>query len=540
MKSGPRRGTSERAPAPPRPAPPAELANHLRAVLDHAPVVLFAVDREGVITLSEGRGLEALGLRPGEVVGRPLWELYPESEEIRAHVRRALGGESFTVNARRDGRVFETRFEPLCGEDGAILGSVGVALDITAPAGTQDRRAEGRLRAREEELRHAQKMDAVGRLAGGVAHDFNNLLTAILGHAQLLVDTLPADDPSHDSALEIQHAGQRAAQLTRQLLSFGRKQPLQVRVHDLLVVLGEVLPIMRAALGEAITLEARQALSEAWVRADRGELEQLMMNLTMNARDAMAESGSLTIQTDVVAIEAGEDERPAHLAAGPYVRVRFTDTGAGMAPEVRARAFEPFFTTKPRGQGLGLGLAMAYATMARCGGAIEVQSEPGRGTTITLLFPRASVPAAGAVETAEESFAEPRAPGGAETLLLVEDEDVVRLLLARMLEGLGYRVITAADADEALEILVLRSPRLDLLITDVVMPGRSGLELTEELRTRLPDLPVICISGYTEEELTRRILGTPSVTLLLKPFAPVTLARLVRERLDQRRPAGPA
>jgi two-component system, cell cycle sensor histidine kinase and response regulator CckA len=503
--------------------------SRLEATLESTADGILVLDEAWRVTAFNTRCAELWGIAP-EVLARGSFELLREValglvEDPQVTIEGALRivldpGLAWSERVTfRDGRVIECYSLPQR-IGGACVGRVFSFRDVT-----ERLRAEERLRAHDEELRHAQKMDALGRLAGGVAHDFNNLLTAILGHAQLLLESLPEGDP-RASALEIQAASQRAAALTRQLLSLGRKQATRLAAFDLQGLLDDSLPMLRAVLGEGVSLVCEGV--PGWVLVDRGEAEQLLMNLTVNARDAMAGHGTLRIACEPVTLMATDESRAGRLEAGEYVRLRVGDTGCGMDGLVRARAFEPFFTTKSRGQGLGLGLAMAYATMTRCGGSIEVESEPGAGATFTLMFPR--VEAGADVHRAEEPLARPL--GGREHVLVVEDEEVVRALVMRMLSGLGYRVSGAASADEALASLADAVAGPDLLVTDLVMPGRSGLGLAQALRARWPALPVVCISGYADDDTTRRMLSLPDVAFLPKPFAPDALARLIRARLD--------
>ncbi len=381
----------------------------------------------------------------------------------------------------------------------------------------EQKQTEEALRRSEEQLRQSQKMEAVGRLAGGVAHDFNNLLTSVLGHADLALKRVPTSDTLHDDLLEIMSAGTRAAALTQQLLAFSRKQVLEPRVVDLNATVSTIARMLRRTIGEDIDLLTLLAPDLGAVRADPVQMEQVILNLAVNARDAMPLGGQLVIET-----------RNVDLAEGPMVRVRVTDNGVGMTDEVRAHVFEPFYTTKEMGKGTGLGLATAYGIVKQSGGTIAVSSAPGQGSTFLVDLPRVQ----------GESVVQAPAPvplpgGGTETILLVEDEDAVRNLIRRVLEVHGYKVLTAPSAEAALEVSRLHAGPLDLLLTDVVMPGLSGPKLAERLLVERPAVRIILMSGYAATTLEQKVLLEPASAFLQKPFTSEHLMRRVREVLDQ-------
>jgi PAS domain S-box-containing protein len=347
-----------------------------RAVITSAPIVLFAWDHEGRFVLSEGKGLEPLGLVPGQVVGQSVFEVYRAYPHILADARRALGGEAFSTVTVIGAVRMEVWYSPVRDERGAVTTVIGVAADVTDKV------------ALEGQLRQAQKMEAVGRLAGGIAHDFNNLLTAILSYADFLLVSLGADHPAREDVDEIRRAALKAADLTRQLLAFSRRQVLQPKLLDLNAIVSEMEKLLRRLIGEDVMLSTRLQADLGVVRADPSQLEQVIVNLAVNARDAMPHGGTLTIET----AEADADEVRAHgqvvVAPGSYVMLRIRDTGEGMDAETRARLFEPFFTTKEQGRGTGLGLATVYGIVKQSGGYIWVESEPGHGTTFTVHLPR--------------------------------------------------------------------------------------------------------------------------------------------------------
>jgi nitrogen-specific signal transduction histidine kinase/FixJ family two-component response regulator len=380
----------------------------------------------------------------------------------------------------------------------------------------------------EEQLRQSQKMEAVGRLAGGVAHDFNNLLMVMSGAADLALEALPEGHPTRAELVEITDAAQRGASLTRQLLVFSRRQVIEPRFLDVNAVIGNVRGMLQRLVGEDVHIVQITDAAPASVLADGGQLEQILMNLAANARDAMPRGGTLTIKTARVTISDG-DERPSPgVPPGTYVEFTVSDTGVGMDADVKAHLFEPFFTTKPTGEGTGLGLAAVYGIVQQSGGHIVVSSEPGRGTTVTILLPFAedtSIPDAPAFEPV-------RLRGGTETILVVEDESAVRELVARILQRSGYDVIAAGCLKEALSQIQSRHAGIDLLLTDVVMPGDSGPKVAERLRKHFPDLPVLYMSGYTDAALGKYGVLNPGTSLLQKPFSSAQLLANVREMLD--------
>ena len=400
--------------------------------------------------------------------------------------------------------------------NGEPLRGIGISLDVT----------ERRMLS--EQYQQAQKMEAVGQLAGGVAHDFNNLLMVILGYCELLLADLDSADARQPDIEEIQKAGERAAGLTRQLLAFSRKQIIEPTLLDLNVVVGEMRVMLQRLIGENIRVLLGLWPDLPLVKADRGQVEQIVMNLAVNARDAMARGGTLTIETANIALD--EPYAKAHLGvtAGAYAALTVTDTGTGMTPEIQARLFEPFFTTKEPGRGTGLGLATVHGIVTQSGGSVSVHSEPGKGSSIRVYFPRA--------EGVEAAHAAPPPPapsaGTGQTVLVVEDEDGLRLLTRRLLQAQGYVVLTAASAEEAMA-LVDANPSIDLILTDVVMPGGSGPELTKQAVERRPALRVIYMSGYTEETIVHHGVLNPGIAFLHKPFTSDTLGKKIREELER-------
>ena len=389
------------------------------------------------------------------------------------------------------------------------------------------------LRKTEEHLRVAQRMESIGRLAGGIAHDFNNMLAIIINYAELGLQDLNDPDSLQSSLTEIRTAGSRAAALTRQLLAFSRKQVLQPQVLDLNKIVSGMEAMLRRLLGEDVSLEVALAMGLGKVMADPGQIEQVVMNLAVNARDAMPSGGRLTIETaDAACDQACADQHP-EIASGPHVRLSVTDTGCGIDERTRARLFEPFFTTKEVGKGTGLGLATAYGIVQQSGGVIQVHSEPGKGTTFTVLLPRE----VSAKESVTRAITLTTRAVRAETVLVVEDEDALRTLVERVLCRAGYIVLSAANGVEALRVFQQHKGSLHLLLTDVVMPEMNGRELAEQLVLQSPNLRVLYMSGYTDEAIVQRGALAPGTHFIGKPFNPAQLTRMVRKVLDNEAPS---
>jgi signal transduction histidine kinase len=395
----------------------------------------------------------------------------------------------------------------------------------------EERRAtEEALRKSEEELRHSQKMEAVGRLAGGVAHDFNNLLTAIIGYAELIATRTSSNSLAKQNADLIRKAGEQAAALTRQLLAFSRKQILQPKVIDLNALVVEMERLLLRVIGERFDLQSHPDAENGRVRADPSQLEQVVLNLGVNARDAMPRGGKLIIRTENVMLDrATAHQFSASLAEGEYVMLSVSDNGAGMDEETMSHIFEPFFTTKGPGKGTGLGLATVYGIVRQSGGGITVESELGHGSTFRMYLPVESAP----VEYTRTSFSPVEKSQNFETVLVVEDEDIVRELVCEVLEDQGYNVICAADGIEALEMADGHDGEIHLLVTDVIMPHMNGHELASKLTARRPDTRVLYVSGYSDNEIGDHGMLDPRYELLQKPFTPQVLARKIRDVLHE-------
>ncbi|HEV8393507.1 MAG TPA: PAS domain S-box protein [Vicinamibacterales bacterium] len=494
----------------------------LNAVVEGTPAAVFVKDVAGRYLMINSIGARAFGLTIDEITGKHDYELFPPgiADEIIEHDRRVLqSGEPQTLEEtatmRGVSRVFLTSRGVYRDAQGRIIGLVGFSRDITE------------LKRLEQQFRQAQKMEAVGQLAGGIAHDFNNLLTAIIGFGEMAFNGLAPGDPNRELLSEIRRAGDRAANLTRQLLAFSRKQVLRPEVVSLNALLSEVIKLLQRLISEDIELVLSADDTLGLTRIDTGQFEQAVINLAVNARDAMPQGGRLAIATRNVEIDEAYASARQEVEPGSYVMVSVSDTGHGMDEETRARIFEPFFTTKPVGEGTGLGLAMVYGFVKQSGGHVEASSEPGIGTTFRIFLPR--VFDAEATPVAAEELAP--IPKGHETVLLVEDEEVVRNLSRRVLQSAGYTVLVARHGPEAILLASQHEGPIHLLATDLVMPRMSGLEVASQLSQLLPDMRILLMSGYPNEAVIRHGVP-PGASLLQKPFNAVALARAVRQVLD--------
>lgn len=495
-------------------------ARRLAALFEATTAGVVEVSPDACILRANAAFGRMIGCDPGELAGLPVTELvFPEdrAEVLAQYARLAAGAGAVEADRRyrrKDGATVWARVSAVAvpGDDGRTECVAAVVTDLTA------------LRASEERFRQAQKMEAVGRLASGVAHDFNNLLTVINGYGELLAGAFPPGDPRAEAVAAIRDAGERAATLTGQLLAFGRASPPAPRVLDLNAVVRQAGLLLRRLLGADIELATALTPGVCPVRADPAHVEQIVLNLAVNARDAMLGGGRLTVETGEVVLEAGE---PAHpdLPPGRYAQLAVTDTGCGMTDEVKTRIFEPFFTTKEPGRGTGLGLAMVYGAVRQSGGHVSAYSEVGVGTTMRVLLPAADSdpPASG-----ERRLA----PRGTETVLLAEDDPAVRTLARAVLEAQGYVVLEAADGADAVRVVEAHSGSIHLLVSDVVMRGRSGREVVEAVRARHPGVRVLFVSGFAGGAAAQSGAVGASEAFLQKPFTPLTLARKVREVLD--------
>jgi two-component system cell cycle sensor histidine kinase/response regulator CckA len=503
----------------------------LRSIAEHSPAGIVTTDMRGCITYWSPRAEELLGYRPDEVLGRPVAELQRGGLEAARAVMRRLRAEDRIREYEaevlaRDGRWLECRFSIALLRDatGETVGTLAILED------TSERK---RLEA---QLRQAQKMEAVGRLAGGIAHDFNNLLAVIMGHSDLILSVLRKGDAMTHDVEQIRRASERAATLTRQLLAFSRRQFLQPQVIDVNTLVANLTTMLRRLIGENIQLELRPDPEAGRVSADPGQLEQVVVNLAVNARDAMPQGGRLTLETASVTLDPAFVAAHPGSSAGGHVRLSIQDAGCGMGPEVLSHLFEPFFTTKEPGHGTGLGLSTVYGIVKQHRGYIDVTSEPGRGSTFAVYLPRVAAEPAAERPAPREQIG----PGGRETVLFVEDEIALRDLMHRVLAKGGYTVLAAGDGLEALALVEAHAGPIDLVVTDVILPRMSGPELAARLRARNPGIRLLYLSGYTADQFryAQTDLGADAM-LLAKPFTSEGLLHKVREVLDQPTPPVP-
>lgn len=494
----------------------------LEATIDVAPQAIVAVDAEWRVTRWNRAAEEMFGWNAAEVIGQPL-PYIPDSERaafaaiqsLEAHEAgiRALG----TRRVRKDGTVLDVLLSTSVLRDptGRHTGFIALVADVS------DRKAL------EAQLRQAQKLEAVGQLAGGIAHDFNNLLTVIGAHTDFLLETIAAGSSEASDLEEIRHAARRAAGLTAQLLAFSRRQILQPKVIELNAVVGQFGPLLRRLIGEDIEVSLWPGAEAACVLADPGQLEQVLMNLAVNARDAMPRGGTLSIETKIVQVEEGDEAAIRLMLPGHYALLKVSDTGLGMDAKTQARIFEPFFTTKELGKGTGLGLSTVYGIVKQSGGFIWCESASGRGTTFEIYLPQVIACAEG-----EQCNAPTALPRGTETVLLVEDDDSVRSLARRVLLRQGYSVLEARNGNDALTLLEETTGRVHLVLTDVVMPLMNGRALANRIAADFPEMPVLFMSGYTDDDIIRRGALPSGCAFLQKPFTADLLAQTVRETLD--------
>jgi two-component system, cell cycle sensor histidine kinase and response regulator CckA len=494
----------------------------LRTFIDTLPDVVFTKDTQGRFVLVNPATLAVFRLQhDSEMIGKTVHDFYVPALAERLHRDdMAVIAGQVLANQEVNTRSFEghdrwylTLKAPIRDSAGAITGLIGISRDVTER------------RKLEEQLRQAQKMEAVGQLAGGVAHDFNNLLTIIFGYSDVLRAQVQEPGEMREAVDAIHDAAGRAAALTRQLLAFSRQTMLQPKVLDINETITSTSRMLSRIIGEDIQFSLVLDPSIAKVRVDPGQLDQVLMNLAVNSRDAMPQGGTLSITTQRVELTEAEATL-LEIAPATYVRITVTDTGIGMPPEVQARIFEPFFTTKGVGTGTGLGLAMVFGIVRQSGGTIDVESAPGAGARFRIYLPAVPDAPAPSDQPAQERLA------GSETVLLVEDDAGVRDLAVASLTAHGYRVLTASDGRDGLDVVAAHAGHIDLLVTDVVMPRMGGSDLAAQLRLQQPDVRVLFMSGYTDDAVVRQGVLHSEVAFLHKPFTMQALAAKVRAVLD--------
>jgi len=500
--------------------------NIYRDLVETSNDLIWAVDVEGRWTfVNRKAALRIYGYEPDEMLGRPFTDFQTAEQakkDLEVFASLKNDGSLFqyeTTHLRKDGRPVMMRYNALVvhDENGVVIGTTGTASDVTE------------YRNLEAQARHAQKMDAIGQLAGGIAHDFNNLLTIILGSSELLRVQLGETDDAVQSCIEtIRSSSERGADLTRQLLTFSRGQGVVPVVLNINVVLKDMLRMLKQTIGESISLSA-VLFPDLWnVRADPGQIGQVLLNLVVNARDAMPGGGKLTIETANVTLDAQYARMHSHVSPGRHVMLAVSDSGRGMDAVTQSRIFEPFFTTKGPGKGTGLGLSTVYGIIKQSNGHIWVYSEPGRGSTFKIYFPQSDASTEAPLLLPEMQHV----PVGTETILLVEDERAVREVVDRFLKTLGYTVLACHSAADARTVFEEHQTEIRLLLTDVVMPGESGHQLARELAGKKSDLRVMFMSGYTDNALNHSGEITPGSHMISKPFNMYALARKVREVID--------
>ena len=508
----------------------------MQAITSAAPDALFMLDAEGRLTYMNPAAERMFGYTAGELQGKVLHDVFhynradgtPLARADCAIAQACTSGKTLhgheDVNVRKDGSTLDVSCSsaPLL-EDGRTVGAVLVVQDIT-----RRKLAEQQYRALHEQFLHSQKMEAIGGLAGGVAHDFNNLLQVINGYADLIVENNGSDPELAKRAGAIKQAGGRAARLTQQLLDFSRKDADDPQITALDRAVNEMMKMVRSLVGEDIELSTRMGADGACVKINAGQLEQVVMNLVVNARDAMPKGGRLKIETSYVNLNERACRAFGKISPGAYVRLSVSDTGCGMDPATVGRIFEPFFTTKERGKGSGLGLSTVYGIVTQNGGGIQVRSERGAGTTFEVCLPVTEEKVS--LEEIKQRLA---APKGTESVLLAEDEEEVRHLISGELGRLGYRVLEAGNGAEALQVAKDSPQSIDLLISDMIMPKMGGQELVDKIREIRPTIKVVQISGYTDTPPPPSDEGCPGIQHLQKPFTLEALAATVRQVLDQ-------
>jgi PAS domain S-box-containing protein len=501
-----------------------ESEKRFRELVDLLPPSIYEFDAQGRIVFANQSALQTFGYTADHISrGLAVWELLDAKDHARvkadlkqADIRRGRKGIEYTAR-HRDGRRFPIMaYSSPIELDGRTIGGRGIAIDLSE------------IRSLEERLNVAQKTEAIGQLAGGVAHDLNNLLSPILGYAEMLLDDLPDEDLSRHAVQAIQDAGLKARDLVRQLLAFARRQPLDITTIDLNQVVAGFERLLRRSIREDIIIEVALSETPAWIEADAGQIEQVIMNLAVNAQDSMPQGGRLTLETAVVNLDDHYTTEHPEVEPGPHVLLSLSDTGHGIDDTDRKRIFDPFFTTKERGKGTGLGLSTVYGIVRQHHGHIWLYSEAEQGTTFKIYFPSA----AGQADPPSDKDKDARPVQGTETIMVVEDNGMLREMAIHILERQGYRVLMAANGDECLQRLRSSDEPVHLLLTDVVMPGMNGRELFAQLSTLRPGLKVLYMSGYTDNVILHHGVLEKGIAFIQKPFSVAGLTGQIRKILD--------
>jgi PAS domain S-box-containing protein len=504
-------------------------AEEWSTTFDSTKDIIILIDSENRVIRANSAGRAFFHLPSNDSLHKPLEKIFQSSGmhkdiEPLSAMKKSKKREESNVHFPEKNIWISFTADPIFDSSKKMLGAICIIRDITDRMIAQEEKS-----ILESQLMQIQKMDSIGRLAGGIAHDFNNLLSAIIGYSFISAMKLPEDSPAREYMKKITETGERAAALTHQLLAFSRKQILEMKSVDLIAIATNLEKMLSRLIGENIRIEIKSTSQEEYIKADSVQIEQVIMNLAVNARDAMPNGGILTIDISDIRIDQRTQALSHDIPPGPYIKMSVTDTGEGMSNAVKEKIFEPFFTTKEIGKGTGMGLATVYGIVRQHKGYIFVHSRPGMGSTFYIYFPAVRKDQLDRSEIGQE---DETLLGGNETILVVDDEPMICDIVEETLQPLGYRVLLASNGDEALEACQSVHGNINLLLTDVIMPGLNGRELAERFLQKRPDTKVIYMSGYTDEVIGRHGVLEPGIIFLHKPLSPLTLTRKIREVLD--------